>query len=151
MDPPFNSADSQGFETSEDMCNPHTSSGSSSGTSAGDDQRSVRAQSLDSPAQSPTADVSAPIPPANGESELASQQGLLQATAAPVNGGVAEAIPVLSRVNPRRGPTSGGDEIDLIVSDLPPTMKLFARFGCNIAPTVSGIILFGVEKQHSLC
>ena len=133
------------------MCNPHTSSGSSSETSAREDQRSVRVQPLHSPAQSPAPDVSAPIPPFNRESEPASQQGLLQATAAPVNGGVAEAVPVLSRVNPRRGPTSGGDEIDLIVSDLPPTMKLFARFGCNIAPTVSVMILLGLVKLHPLC
>ena len=65
----------------------------------------------------------------------------MRTSAAPINERVAETGPVLSRVNPRRGPTSGGDEIDLIVSDLPPTMKLYARFGCNIAATVSGVIL----------
>ena len=49
--------------------------------------------------------------------------------------------PVLSRVNPRRGSTRGGDEIVLIVSNLPPTMRLYARFGSNFTRTVSGMIL----------
>ena len=163
MNPPFNSAD-QGMHlmqfhatyksllwTSGDISNPHVLGNSSSGTSAGEDQRSIRMQSLTSPAQSPTMDVSAPVPPANKESEPAGQQGSLQTSAAPVNEHVAEADPELSRVNPRRGPTSGGDEIDLIVSNLPPTMKLYARFGCNITPTVSGLIHLWLVKQESLC
>jgi hypothetical protein len=78
------------------------------------------------------------------ESEPAGQQGPPQTSATPDNEHVAEEGPVLSRVNPRRGPTSGGDEIDLIVSNLPPTMKLFARFGCNITVTVSKSILSGL-------
>jgi hypothetical protein len=44
--------------------------------------------------------------------------------------------PVLTRVNPRRGPTSGGEEIDLIVNNLTPSILLFARFGANITYTV---------------
>ena len=52
-----------------------------------------------------------------------------------------EDLPVLRRVNPRRGPTSGGDEVDLIVSNLPPMIQLYARFGSNIASTVSSITL----------
>ena len=98
-------------------------------------------QSLPSSVDSPIVNTLAPISPANEESEPAGQQGLLRTSAAPVDERVAEAGPVLSRVNPRRGPTSGGDEIDLIVSNLPPTMKLYARFGCNIAATVSGMTL----------
>ena len=100
----------------------------------------MRLQSESSLEQNHTVDVSASIPPAYDVSEPASQQGL-QTPSAPVNERVAETGPVLSRVNPRRGPTSGGDEIDLIVSNLPPTMKLYARFGCNIAATVSGMVL----------
>jgi hypothetical protein len=72
------------------------------------------------------------------------QQDPLQTSTAPVNEQVAEEGPVLSLVNPRRGPTSGGDDIVLIVSNLPPMIKLYARFGCNIAVTVSGIILLGL-------
>ena len=125
-----------------DISNPHTFGGSSSGTSAGEDQRSIRVQSLPSPAQSPTIDVSTSVPPANRVSELVGQgqQGSLQTSAGPVNEHVAEADPELSHVNPRRGSTSGGDEIVLIVSNLPPTVKLYGHFGCNITLTVSGLI-----------
>ena len=75
--------------------------------------------------------------PADDESEPADQHGALQTSARPINEHVDEDLPVLSRINPRRGPTSGGDEIDLVVSNLPPNIKLYARFGSNIAPTVS--------------
>ena len=85
------------------------------------------------------------------ESEPALRQGPLQTSAAPVNEHVAEAGPELSRVYPRRGPTSGGDEIGLVVSNLPPTVKLYARFGCNITPTVSGLIHLWLVKQKPLC
>ena len=74
------------------------------------------------------------------------QQGHLRTLAAPVNEHVAEEGPVLARVVPRRGPVSGGEEIALIVSNLPPTIKLYARFDCNIALTVSGIILSRLEE-----
>jgi hypothetical protein len=114
---------------------------SPSGTSAGEDQRSARVQPLSSPTPRPNIDVSASIPQANEESGPTGQQGLLQTPTAPVSEGVAEEGPVLSRVNPRRGPTSGGDEIDLIISNLPSTIKLYARFGCNITPTVSRMVL----------
>ena len=85
------------------------------------------------------------------ESEPARQQSPLQASTAPINERVAEADPELSRVNPGRGPTSGGDEIVLIVSNLPPTVKLYARFGCSITPTVSGLIHLWLVKQKPLC
>ena len=75
--------------------------------------------------------------PVDEESEPADEHGALQTSALPINEPVHEEVPVLSRVNPRRGPTSGGDEIDLVVSNLPPNSKLSARFGSNIAPTVS--------------
>ena len=81
-------------------------------------------------------DISAPILPVDEESEPGDQHGALQTSAVPINEQVDEELPELSRVNPRRGPTSGGDEIDLIVSNLPPNIKLYARFGPNIAPTV---------------
>ena len=55
----------------------------------------------------------------------------------PINEHVNEELPILRRVNPRRGPTSGGDEVDLIVSNLPPTIELCARFGSKIVSTVS--------------
>ena len=111
--------------------------GSSSGTSAGEDQRSGRVESPISSAQSHAMGASAPILPADEEFEPADRHGALQTSAVPINEHVDEDLPFLSRVNPRRGPTSGGDEIDLIVSNLPSTIKLFARFGCNIVPTVS--------------
>jgi len=98
---------------------------------------------MPSPAQSPALDVSASVPPANEESAPAGQQSALPTSATPANEHVAEEPPVLSRVNPRQGPTSGGIEIDLIVSNLSPTMRLFARFGSNITATVSGLILLG--------
>ena len=59
----------------------------------------------------------------------------------PVHEHVNEELPVLRRVNPRRGPTSGGDEVDLIVSNLPQTIELYARFGSKIVSTVSYITL----------
>jgi hypothetical protein len=46
-------------------------------------------------------------------------------------------LPVLSLVSPSRGSTSGGDQILLIVSNLPPTLNLYARFGPHITPTAS--------------
>jgi len=98
-------------------------------------------QSLPSSARSAIVNVPASVPATNEESEPAGPQGLLQTSVTPIDEHVAEASPVLSRVNPMRGPTSGGDEIILIVSNLPPTMSLYARFGCNITPTVSGMIL----------
>ena len=124
-------------------------SGSSPGTSAGERQRSGRAESQFSSAQSHAIVVSAPIPPADEESEPADQRSGLQTSAFQINEHVNEDLPVLSRVNPRRGPTSGGDEIVLVVSNLPPIIKLFARFGCNLVPTVSGMTALGyIECDH---
>ncbi len=121
--------------------NPRTYNGSPFETFAGGDQ-----QSLSSLAQIPCARVSTPIPSDTVESEVAGQQGPLQTSAAPVDD-VAVDVPVLSRVNPRRGLTSGGDEIDLIVTNLPPSITLYARFGCNITPTVSGMTRSRLVEQ----
>ena len=101
----------------------------------------MRVQSESSLEQNPTVDVSAPITPASDSSEPAGQQGHSQASAAPVNEHMAEEGPLLSRVVPRRGSVSGGEEIVLIVSNLPSTIKLYARFGCNIALTVREMVL----------
>ena len=120
--------------------NQRTYNSSSSEAFAGGSQ-----QSPSSLAQNPCAGVSTPITSDNEESEVAGQQGPLQASAAPVDD-VAVDVPVLSRVNPRRGLTSGGDEIDLIVTNLPPSVTLYARFGCNITPTVSGMTLSGLVE-----
>ena len=46
---------------------------------------------------------------------------------------------VLHATNPRSGPVSGGIEIWLIVDDLPTTSTLYARFGTQVAVTVSPI------------
>ena len=83
--------------------------------------------------------MGAPALPVDEVSEPADQHSALQTSAVPINEHEDEDLPVLSRVNPRRGPTSGGDEIDLIVSNLPPNITLYARFGSNITPTVSGM------------
>ena len=61
---------------------------------------------------------------------------------------VDEELPVLLHVNPRRGSTSGGEEVYLIVKNLPSTTVLYARFGCNIAPTVSSLIVSEPEKRN---
>jgi len=104
-------------------------------------------QSTPSPAQNPALDVSASVPPTNEESALAGQQGALPTSATPANEHVAEEPPVLFHVNPGQGPTSGGIEIVLIVGNLSPTMKLFARFGSNIAATVCRLILLELVNR----
>ena len=97
--------------------------------------------------QTSTVDVSAsiPTPAANEVFEPAGQQDHLQTSVAPVNNHAAEEGPELSHVFPRRGPVSGGEEIALIVNNIPSTIKLYARFGCNIALTVSEMMLPGPE------
>ena len=42
----------------------------------------------------------------------------------------------ISRLSHPCGTTSGGEQIVLIVANLPPSITLFARFGDNIASTV---------------
>ena len=49
-------------------------------------------------------------------------------------------LPLLFDVNPKQGSTTGGDEIYLIVKNLPSNGVLYARFGDNVAPTVSSLI-----------
>jgi len=46
---------------------------------------------------------------------------------------------VLRSANPRKGPVSGGTEVWLAVDDLPTTFTLYARFGSQVAATVSPI------------
>jgi len=114
----------------------HVSDGSSSGTSAGDSRPSISAQPSCTSAQS------SPYPFAyqsNEDSEPEWDGSGLQASVARNNDNVEEELPVLSHVNPKRGSTSGGEEIYLIVRNLPPTATPYARFGCNIAPTVSSL------------
>jgi len=63
----------------------------------------------------------------------------------PVHGHQSAAQPVESRnsvlrsTNPRKGPVSGGTEIMLGVDGLPTTFTLYARFGSQVAATVSPI------------
>ena len=61
---------------------------------------------------------------------------------------VDQELPVLLHANPRRGSTCGGEEIYLIVKNLPSTTVLYARFGCNIAPTVSSLISSEPENRN---
>ena len=49
-------------------------------------------------------------------------------------------LPLLFHVSPKQGSTTGGDEICLVVKHLPSNVVLYARFGDNIAPTVSSLI-----------
>ena len=61
----------------------------------------------------------------------------------PVQGHQSSAQPsnaVLRSTNPRKGPVSGGIEIWLSVDDLPTTFTLCARFGSQVAATVSPIL-----------
>ena len=82
--------------------------------------------------QSPSSDPFAPIPRANEESEPEQQPPATREIESED-----EELPVLSHVNPKKGSTSGGEEIYLIVRNLPPSVVLYARFASNIAPTVS--------------
>jgi len=83
---------------------------------------------------------SALVHQSNGESELDWDGNGFWASAAQNDNSAVEEFPVLLHVNPRRGSTSGGEEIYLIVRNLPSTAVVYARFGCNIAPTVSSLI-----------
>jgi hypothetical protein len=53
---------------------------------------------------------------------------------------IPEKLPTLTHINPKRGSKSGGDDVCLIVDNLPPTAVVYARFGGNIAPTVRSLI-----------
>ena len=120
--------------------NAHTSDGSSSGTSAGDTQCSVPTQPSYTPAQSPSARPLAPAPRTNKESEPEREGSGLPAFTARNDKCIHLKHPLLSHMNPRRGSTNGGEEIYLIVRNLPPAIVLYARFGSNITPTVSSLI-----------
>ena len=116
--------------------NAHDSDGGSSGTSAGDSQCSVSVQPSCASKQGRQCNPSAAIHQSNEEPGPDRDGGGLQAPTKPLDNPIAD-LPVLLHVNPRRGSTSGGDEIYLIVKNLPSTAVLYARFGSNIAPTVS--------------
>ena len=116
------------------LSNAGASGSGSSRTNFGGHEVSIPAQpSAHGPLEAP-----ALTPRPNEGSE---QTSAFRAPPVPVHEHRNEDLPVLRRVNPRRGPTSGGDEVDLIVSNLPPMIQLYARFGSNIASTVSSIIL----------
>ena len=109
-------------------------------TPAGDGQCFVPAQPPCISAQIPSSDTHAPIPIIHKVSAPRRQQSTLPAPTAANHESIDEELPVLSHVNPRRGSTSGGDEIYLVVRNLPPTAVLYARFGSNIAATVSRLL-----------
>ena len=116
--------------------NARLSDGSSSGTSAGDSWCSVSGH----PSGTSVYDVFG----SDEESKLEWDGSDLWATTINDNA-VDEELPVLLHANPRHGSTSGGEEIYLIVKNLPSTTVLYARFGCNIAPTVSSLISPGPD------
>ena len=120
--------------------NAPTSDGSSSGTSAGESQCPAPTQPPYTPARSPSARPFAPAPRTNEESEPEREGSRLPASSARNDKCVYLKHPVLSHMNPRRGSTNGGEEIYLIVRNLPPTTKPYARFGANITPTVRSLI-----------
>ena len=111
----------------------------SSGTSAGDSQCSVLGRPVVKIAYE-----SFITPQSNEESKPEWDGSELRVTN--INDGAVEELPVLLHANPRRGSTSGGEEIYLVVKNLPSTTVLYARFGCNIAPTVSSLI--GSEPEN---
>ena len=113
--------------------NARISDGSSSGTSAGD-SRCSPVRPLYTSEQSCLAD---PITRANEDAEPECERGGFPPPIARNIKRAHESVPVLSHMNPRRGSTKGGVEIYFIVRGLPPTAVLYARFGRNIAPTVS--------------
>ena len=115
--------------------NARFSGGSTSGTSAGGP---LPVQPSRTPAQSPEFNTFTRTHPAGEGFEPGwRRSGLPASTSARSNNRIHEKSPVLSHINPRRGSTKGGDEIYLIVRDLPPTTDLYARFGGEIVPTVS--------------
>ena len=111
------------------LSNVHVSGGNPSGTSSGDNQYSVHTQPSSSSAQSSLSNTFSHIPQANKESQPEWQGVGLTAP---------EEFPVLHHIIPKRGPIKGGDELYLIVDNLPPAAIVYARFGYNIVPTVSG-------------
>jgi len=48
---------------------------------------------------------------------------------------------VLSLVSPSHGPTSGGEQVVLIVKVLPPSIKFYVRFGDSITAAVCHMFL----------
>lgn len=113
------------LDTSPDS---HVSDRSSFASYAGDSPRSEPAQYL----------------PKLVHNTLAAQFSLsnedsarIQAPAARI---IPEISPILTHINPKRGPKSGGDDVCLIVENLPPAAVVYARFGGNIAPTVSNLV-----------
>ena len=54
---------------------------------------------------------------------------------------VNEESTVLSLVCPSRGPTSGGEQVVLLVEDLPSSIKFYVRFGDNFTAAVCHMFL----------
>ena len=114
--------------------NAHLSDGSSSGTSAGDSRCSVSGRPW-------TKLVYEYFNTHQSNEEPKPEWDGSKLRAATINDNAVDGeLPVLLHANPRRGSTSGGEEIYLVVKNLPSTTVLYARFGCNIAPTVSSLI-----------
>ena len=88
-------------------------------------------------AQDSLSDPVALVPRANEEPGPEREGSISPASSVRNDTSIHEKLPVLSHMNPRRGSTKGGYEIYLVVRNLPPTALLYARFGCNLAPTVS--------------
>ena len=121
--------------------NEYTSGEGSSGTSAGDCRRSGPSTS----AQDPFPYSS---PQSNEVPEPRTIGTPLQAPATPNYESVVEGLVVLGHVIPRQGSTSGGEEICLIVKNLPPTVELYARFGYNIVATVSCLMISSLIEPN---
>jgi hypothetical protein len=126
--------------TSEAPLNACATEGSSSGTSAGDSRYLVPTRLSSISAQSPSIQPFAPVPRTHEEPELEWEGSRLPVAVAQNDQNIHSNHPVLSHLNPRRGSTKGGQEIYLIVRNLPPAVILYARFGPNITPTVSSLV-----------
>jgi len=125
---------------SDAPANVHVSDGSSSGTSAGDSLCLVPPQPSSTPAQSLLARPAAPISRSNEEPEPEWEGSGLSVSTARGNKRILANPPVLSHMNPKRGPTKGGEEIYLIVRNVPLTAVLYARFGGIVVSTVSCLL-----------
>ena len=118
------------------LSNARASGSGSSRTDVGDYEVAIPPQPLSTSSQSlPEIPASTPRP----------DEG--SAPPVPVN---EQELPVLLRVNPRRGPTSGGDEVVLIVSNLPQSIELYARFGSKIVSTVSYTLKVLINAEFCL-
>ena len=118
---------------------PNVQGSDSASSSAGDIRGFVPPQSLPTSASTALSDLSAQITRSNEEPEPAWQALNCKS----VDG----ELTVLTHVNPKQGPTSGGNEVYLLVRNLPPTAILYARFGPFIVATVGGLIGSGPSSE----